>query len=72
MKGTENTAKSISEIAKLIRNLRKLAADRRPKVSTMMTIRLPTNAITEVVEYKMTREVRVGESSSSSVENAGS
>lgn len=59
-------------MAKLMRNLRKLAADRRPKVSTIMTIRLPTKAITEVVEYKMTREVRVGASKSSKLENAGS
>lgn len=59
----------MSEIARLMRNFRRLAADRRPNVSTMMTIRLPIKASTEVAEYSMTRQVRLVPSRISSVEN---
>lgn len=52
VKGTQKTPSKISEIAKLMRNFLKLSADLFPKISTIITVKLPTKAKIEVNEYK--------------------
>lgn len=52
VKGTQKTPSKISEIAKLMRNFLKFSADLFPKISTIITVKLPIKAKIEVNEYK--------------------